>query len=74
MGVPSESVVADASEADAVASSDGPRTSWNGFAFQGLDDIKRITLWALIESGSADADFDATGGEMNDPPTSRCAG
>src|SRR5262245_35548662 len=59
MGVQSELVIADSSEVDAVAASDAPSSSWNGFAFRGLDHIQLITLWALIETGSPDDDFDA---------------
>ena len=59
MGVQSEFVIADPSEADAVAASDGPSSSWNGFVFRGLDHIQLITVWALIETGTALDDFDA---------------
>jgi hypothetical protein len=59
MGVQSELVIADRSEAEAVAVSDEPSRSWNGFAFGGLDHVQLIPLWALIESGSADNDLDA---------------
>jgi hypothetical protein len=55
----SELVIADSSEAESVADSDGPSNSWAGFAYSGLDRIKLITLWALLESGVPDDRFDA---------------
>jgi hypothetical protein len=54
MGVLSHLLVADASEADAVAASNEPSQTWDGFFCHGLDRIKLVTLWALLEAGSAD--------------------
>jgi hypothetical protein len=54
MGVLNHLLVADASEADAVAASDEPSQTWDGFFCRGLDRIKLATLWALVEAGSAD--------------------
>ena len=52
MSISSELVVADASEAEAVLASDLPSRTWEGFGYKGLDHIKLITLWALVESGA----------------------
>ncbi len=58
MGIIAELVVADPSEANAVLGSDEPLGSWDGFAYKGLDRVRLITLWALVESGSPDNRFD----------------
>jgi hypothetical protein len=54
MGVLNHLLVADAAEADAVAASDEPSQTWDGFFCRGLDRIKLATLWALVEAGSPD--------------------
>src|SRR5579885_3546191 len=54
VGVSNHLLIADASPAGAVLASEEPSQSWNGFFCQGLDRIKLATLWALIETGSAD--------------------
>jgi hypothetical protein len=54
MGVLNHLLVAHASEADVAAGSDEPHLTWDGFFCRGLDRIKLATLWALVESGSAD--------------------
>jgi hypothetical protein len=54
MGILNHLLVAHASEADAVAVSDEPSQTWDGFFCRGLDRIKLATLWALVESGSPD--------------------
>ena len=51
MSVLAELVVADASEADAILASDQPTRDWEGFGFKGLDNVKLVQLWALMESG-----------------------
>lgn len=58
MGVLNQLLVADASEADAVAASDEPSQTWDGFFCRGLDRLKLATLWALVEAGSADDRFE----------------
>jgi hypothetical protein len=54
MGVLNHLLIADASEADAVAASDEPSQTWDGCFCRGLDRIKLVTLWALVESDSPD--------------------
>lgn len=54
MGVLNHLLLADASEAYAVAASDEPSQAWDGFFFRSLDRIKLATLWALVEAGSPD--------------------
>jgi hypothetical protein len=54
MGVLNHLLIADASEVDAVAASEEPSQTWDGFFCRGLDRIKLATLWALVEAGSAD--------------------
>jgi hypothetical protein len=58
MGVRSELVVAGASEADAIAAVDEPTSTWEGFSYTGLDVIKLMTLWALLESDSPNNRFE----------------
>jgi hypothetical protein len=38
-------------------SSGDPTNSWDGFAFKGVDRVRLITLWSLIESRSPDDRF-----------------
>ena len=54
MGVLNYLLIGHASEADAIAASDEPSQTWDGFGFRGLDPIKLATLWALVETGSPD--------------------
>lgn len=58
MGVINQLLIAHASEAEAALASDDPSRQWDGFYCQGLDNIKLITLWTLIETGSADDRFE----------------
>ena len=58
MSVIAQLVVADPFEADTVLSSDNPTDSWAGFAYKGLDKVRLITLWSLIESTSPDDRFE----------------
>jgi hypothetical protein len=58
MGVISYLLIADASEAGALVASDEPSQTWDGFFCRGLDRIKMVTLWALVETGSADDTFE----------------
>jgi hypothetical protein len=58
MGLMSHLLIADASDANAMAASDDPIADREGFSFQGLDNIWLCTLLSLLESGSADHDFD----------------
>jgi hypothetical protein len=52
MGVLNHLLIANPSEAGAVAASDEPSQTWDGFFCRGLDRIKLATLWALVETGS----------------------
>ncbi len=58
MGVIAQLVVADPSEAATVLSSGDPTNAWDGFGFKGLDNVRLITLWSLIESTSPDDRFE----------------
>ncbi len=58
MGMVSQVLIASPSEADAVAASDEPSQTWDGFTYRGLDRIKLATLWALVESGSVNNRID----------------
>jgi hypothetical protein len=57
MGILNHVLIAGPSEAEAVLASDEPSQTWDGFFFRGLDSIKLTTLWALVETGSADDRF-----------------
>ena len=59
MGVIAQLVVADPSEAETVLSAGDPANSWDGFGYKGLDIVRLITLWSLIESSSPDDRFEA---------------
>ncbi len=54
IGVLSHLLVADAAGVEAVAASDEPSLTWDGFFCRGLDCVKLAILWALVESGSPD--------------------
>jgi hypothetical protein len=54
MGVLNYLLVDHPSKATIVAASDEPSQTWDGFFCRGLDRIKLATLWALVETGSAD--------------------
>jgi hypothetical protein len=54
VGVTSQLVVADEGQATEVLRSDNPIAAWDGFTFRGLDDVRLITLWSLIDSGTTD--------------------
>ena len=58
MGVLSDLVIADLSEAQAVADSDEPCREWEGFSFKGLDHVKLCTLLSFLESGSPGQEFE----------------
>jgi hypothetical protein len=58
MGITNILLVADSAEAAAVAQSEDPSQAWDGLSYRGLDRIELATLWALVESGSADDRFD----------------
>ena len=57
MSVIAQLVVADPSEAETVLKSDDPANSWPGFGYKGLDNVRPISLWSLIESTSPDDRF-----------------
>ncbi len=54
MGMINHLLVADVADAKAIAVHDDPSREWDGFFCQGLDRIKLVGLWALIEAGSPD--------------------
>jgi hypothetical protein len=54
VGVTSQLVVADEGKATEVLRSDNPTAAWDGFTLKGLDDVRLITLWSLIDSGTTD--------------------
>ncbi len=58
MGVTNHLLVANAAEADAIAAHDDPSREWDGFYCQGLDKIKLVALWSLIEAGSTEDRFE----------------
>jgi hypothetical protein len=58
MGVLSDLVVADVSEAQAVADSVEPAREWEGFTFKGLDHVKLCTLLSLVQTGSPQREFE----------------
>lgn len=47
-------LVAGVTDAHAIAAHDDPSRKWDGFFCRGLDSIKLVALWALIEKGSTD--------------------
>jgi hypothetical protein len=57
VGVKSDLVIADLGDAQAVAESDSPAEEWEGFSFNGLDNIKLCTLLSLLRTGSPSQDF-----------------
>ncbi len=57
MSVIAQLVVADPSEAETVLGSDDPTNSWAGVGYKGLDNVRPISLWSLIESTSPDDRF-----------------
>lgn len=59
MGVLSELVIADPTEVEEVRESEQPTQHWDGFSFQGLDRVKLVTLWSLIETGVADNELES---------------
>lgn len=54
MGILNHLLIAHPSEAEDAAASDEPSQTWDGFFCRGLDRIKLATLWALVETGSAE--------------------
>ncbi len=51
-------IVANGSKVKVLLDSDNPLKFWDGFAYTGLDRVRLITLWALVEAGSPDDQFD----------------
>jgi hypothetical protein len=58
VGVTNYLLVADAGEAESVVAHDDPPREWGGFHYRGLDRIKLVALWSLIEAGSTDDRFE----------------
>lgn len=52
MGMNNQLLVADVTDAGEIAAHDDPSREWDGFLCRGLDRIKLVALWALIEAGS----------------------
>jgi hypothetical protein len=69
MGILNHLLIARADEADAVAASDDPSFTWDGFLCRGLDHIKLAVLWGLIENGSiTDVSLDARIDQISNIP------
>jgi hypothetical protein len=68
MGVLSHLLIADASEAGAVAASNEPALRWDGSFCRGLEQIKLVMLWALVETGAPDDRFDSRLDEVQTLP------
>ncbi|MCE9545695.1 MAG: hypothetical protein K8T25_09285 [Planctomycetia bacterium] len=58
MGVQSDLIIADLAEAQAVAETDCPAADWDGFTFNGLDNVKLCTLLSLLHAGDPTLKFD----------------
>lgn len=58
MGVQSDLVIADLADAQDVAESEGPASQWEGFTFNGLDNVKLCTLLSLLAADDPMSDFD----------------
>jgi hypothetical protein len=71
MGVRSDLIIADLSDVPAVVGSVTPIGEWEGFTFNGLDNVKLCTLLSLLRTGDESLDFDRYLGliEMVGPPT-----
>ena len=54
MGVLSELVIADETDAPRVAESDSPTREWDGIVWNTLDQIKLSSLWTILEGFAVD--------------------
>lgn len=64
MGIQSDLVIAGADEAEDVRASESPSAEWDGFSFQGLENVKLATLLSLISSRSPDGEYEKWLGEL----------
>ena len=58
MGMLANLLIADADAADDILKSDNPDSEWEGFNFQGMDNIKFDTLLSILSSNSSKQDYD----------------
>jgi hypothetical protein len=58
MGVTHHLLVASPLEAQAIAAHEDPSRDWDGFYCRGLDGIKLVAMWSLVETGSTDNEFE----------------
>ena len=58
MGVLSELIIAPADAGEGIYASDSPSTSWDGFNFSGMENVKFATLLSLLSSNSASAELE----------------
>ena len=58
MGVQTDVVIADQSEAQDIANSDTPASTWVGFTFNGFHEVHLCTLLSLLKAGSPSAEVD----------------
>src|SRR4051812_29576433 len=56
MGVQTDVVIADQSEAQDIANSDAPASTWDGFTFNGFHNVQLCTLLSLLKAGSPSAE------------------
>src|SRR5262245_34533187 len=76
MGVLSELIIADRSEAQAVAAAESPTQTWQGFGWKVLDPVNCGSLWAILEGVDLDVDgvvdragkFDLLAGSTENSP------
>jgi hypothetical protein len=57
MGVQTDIVIANLDEAQAVAETATPTTMWEGFTFNGFDQVHVCTLLSLLKTGSPETEF-----------------
>src|SRR6266566_5252179 len=56
MGVLSDIVIADKSEAEAIGASKNPSAEWEGAAWKTIDPVKLGTLWSILRGEPLDLD------------------
>ena len=58
MGVQTDVVIANQSDAQDIANSDSPATAWDGFTFNGFHNVQLCTLLSLLKACSPSTEFD----------------
>jgi hypothetical protein len=58
MGVQTDVVIADQSEAQDIVNCDAPASNWDGFTFNGFHNVHLCTLLSLLKASSPSAEFD----------------